>query len=88
MIPYWPNQALFLVLFKMLIDTPALITSRKNLHKLPQYLELMHPTWRKIDMLICHLGGSSQKAVEFQIKLKTYSKQHDDYQQGKDVLGM
>ena len=39
-VPYWPNQASFRVLFKMLIDIPVLITSRKNLLKLPQY-----PNW-------------------------------------------
>ena len=30
---YWPNQAWFPVLFKILIDIPVLITSRKNLSK-------------------------------------------------------
>ena len=49
MVPYWPNQVWFPVLFKMLIDIPILITSRKNLLKLPQYPELVHPMWRKVD---------------------------------------
>ena len=36
-VPYWLNQGWFPVLFKMLIDTPVLITSTKTLPK------LMHP---------------------------------------------
>ena len=87
-VPYWPNQVWFPVLFKMLIDIPILITSRKNLLKLPQYPELVHPMWRKIDIVVCHLAGSSQKAMEFQRKLKTYWKHHGDRQQGKSMLGI
>ena len=40
-VPYWPNQAWFSVLFKMLIDTLVLITSGKNHLKLSQYPELV-----------------------------------------------
>ena len=71
----------------MLIGIPVLITSRKNL-KLPQKPELVHLMWRKIDIVVCHLAGSSQKAMEFQRKLKTYWKHHGDRQQGKDMLGI
>ena len=89
-VPYWPNQVWFPVLFKMLIDTPVLITSRKNLLKLPQYPELVHPMWKKIDTVFCHLSGSLQKAIamEFQSKVKTYWKHRGDRRQGKDMLGM
>ena len=85
---YWPNQAWFPVLFKMLIDIPVLITSRKNLLKLPHYPELVHPMWRKMDIVVCHLSGSLQKALEFQSKLKTYWKYHGDPWQGKDMQGL
>ena len=43
---------------------------------------------RKIDTIVCHLAGSSQKAIEFQRKLKTYWKHCGDRQQGKDMRGM
>ena len=62
---YWPNQAWFPVLFKMSIDIPILLTSRKNLLKLRQYAELVHFMWRKTEILVCHLAVSSQKAMEF-----------------------
>ena len=87
-VPYWPNQAWFSVLLKMLIDKAVLITSRKNLLKLPQYPELVHPMRRKIDMVVYHLAGSSQKAMEFQSNFKTYWKHCDNRQQEKDMLGM
>ena len=40
------------------------------------------------DIVVCHLAGSSQKAIEFQRKLKTYWKHHGDRQQGKNMLGI
>ena len=79
MVTYWPNQPWFLVLFKMLIDMPVLITSGKNLLKLPQDPELVHPMWRKIDIVVCHSAGSSQKAKEFKKKLKTYWKDRGNH---------
>ena len=78
-VPYWPNQAWFPVLFKTLIDIPVLITCRKNLLKLPQYPELVHTMCRKIDIVVCHLASSSQKAMEFQSKFKTYWKHRGEY---------
>ena len=66
----------------LLIDIPILITSRKNLLKLSQYPKLVHSIWRKIDIVACHLAGSSQKAMEFQ------KKHHGERQQGKDMLDM
>ena len=59
---------------KMLIDIPILIASKKILLKLPQYPELVQLMWRKTDIVVRHLADSSQKAMEFQSKLKTYWK--------------
>ena len=87
-VPYWPNQAWFLVLINVLIDTPVLITSREKFLKLPQNPELVHSMWRKIDMVLCHLAGSLQKATEFQTKLQTHWKHHGNCQQRKEMLGM
>ena len=88
MVPYWPKQALFSVLFKMLIDIPILSTPWKNLLKLPQDPELVNSMWKKIDIVVCHLAVSSQKVMGFQRKLKIYWKHHGNCQQGKDMLGM
>ena len=87
-VPYWPKQALFSVLFKMLIDIPILSTPWKNLLKLPQDPELVNSMWKKIDIVVCHLAVSSQKVMGFQRKLKIYWKHHGNCQQGKDMLGM
>ena len=86
--PYLLNHDWLPVLFKVLIDTPVLIISWKNLLRLPQNPDLVHPMWRNIDTVVFHLAGSSQKAMEFQSRLKTYRKHHHDRQQGKDILGM
>ena len=65
MVPYWPNQVWFPVLFKMLIDTPILITSRKHFLKLPRYPELLQFFWRKLNMVVCHLVRHSRKQKSF-----------------------
>ena len=57
-VSYWPNQARFPMLIKVLIDTPVLLTSRKHFLKLPQNLQLVHSMWKKVDMVVCHLAGS------------------------------
>ena len=87
-VPYWPDQAWFSVLFKMLIDIPVSIASRKNLLKMTQYREPVHPMWRKIDTVVCHLSDTLQKPMEFQSKLKTYWKHHGNHRQGKDMHDM
>ena len=87
-VPCRPNHACLSVLFKMLIDTPVLITSMKNLLNHPQNLKLVHFIWRKIDMVVYHLVVSSQKAMEFKTKLKRYWKHRGNRQQRKDLLGM
>ena len=46
------------------------------------------PLWRKIDIVVYQLEGSSQKAIEFESMLKTYRKNRGDRQQEKDMLSM
>ena len=65
MVPCWPNQICFLVLFKMLIETPILITSRKHFLELPQYPDLLQFFWSKINMVVCHLADHSRKQKSF-----------------------
>ena len=84
-VPFWPNQPWFPLVFKMLTDAPVLLTSRKHLLHLPQHPETVHPIWRKINLLICHLAGSSQKAVGYLEKLQASSKLPRDHQQSKDI---
>ena len=62
-VQFWPNQPWFPLVFKMLPDTPVLLTSRKYLLHLPQHPETLHPIWRKINLLLCRLAGSSQNTV-------------------------
>ena len=41
--------------------------------------------WRKIDLLVFYLAGSSQKTAGYLKKLQTLSKYHGNPQQGKDI---
>ena len=66
LVPHWSSKAWFPVLLKIFIDISVLITSRENRLKLPEYPEMVLPMWRKIDIVVCHLTGSSQKEMEIQ----------------------
>ena len=63
--PFWLNQPRFPLIFKMLTDAPILLISRKNLLHLPQHPQTLHLIWRKVDLLACHLAGSSQKTAGY-----------------------
>ena len=64
-VPYWHNQPWFPLVFKMLISTPVLFTSRKKLLHLPQDPQQIHHLWRKIDLIVCHLSSSLEKAETY-----------------------
>ena len=69
----------------MLTDAPVLLTSRKHLLHLTQHPQTLHPIWRKIDLLVFHLAGSSQKTASYLKNLQASSKHHGDPQRGKDI---
>ena len=47
---------------------------------------MVHPMWRKTDVVVFYLAGSSQKAMELQSKLKTNWKHRGEGQQGKGMV--
>lgn len=51
----------------------------------PQHPMTLDPIWRKIDLLVFHLAGSSQKTAGHLKKLQALSKHHGNPQQGKDI---
>ena len=69
----------------MVTDAPVLLTSRKHLLHLPQHPQTMHHIWRNIDLLACHLAGSSQKTAGYLKKLQASFKQNGDPKQGKYI---
>ena len=72
-VPFWPTQVWYPVMLKMLVSTPILLNSRKSLLVLPQTPNLVHPMWKKINMLVVHLSCSLQKANHCQeMHLKPY----------------
>ena len=77
-VPFWPNQPWFPLIFKMLTDALVLLTSRKHLLHLSQHPQTVHSIWRKMDLLVCHLAGSSQKTAGYLKKLQASSKHHGD----------
>ena len=57
-VPNWPNQMWFPLIFEMIISVPILLTSRKLLLTLPGYEEeVCQPIWRNLDVLVCHISG-------------------------------
>ena len=61
-VPFWPTQVWYPVMLKMLVSTPILLNSRKSLLVLPKTPNLVHPMWKKMNILVVHLSDSLQKA--------------------------
>ena len=76
------------VMHKMLVSTPILLNSRKSLLVLAQTPNLVHPMWRKMNMLVVHLSGSFQKANQCQVMLLKYYQLHGEWEQKKGTTPM
>ena len=87
-VPFWPTQVWYPVMLKMLVLTPILSNSRKPLLVLPQTPNLIHPMWRKMNMLVVHLSGSLQKANQCQEMLLKYYQLHGKWEQKKGTAPM
>ena len=61
-VPFWPTQVWYPIMLEMLVSTPILLNSTKSLLVLPQTRNLVHPIWKKMNMLVVHFSGSLQKA--------------------------
>ena len=64
-VPFWPTQAWWPVLTKMLIKEPLVIPSRKNTLILHQDPKAVHPLSKQMLLLLCPLSGNTYKAKEF-----------------------
>ena len=87
-VPFWPTQVWYPVMLKMLVSTPILLNSRKSLLVLPQTPNLVHPMWKKMNMLVVHLSGSLQKANQCQEMLLKYYQLHGEWEQKKGTTPM
>ena len=73
-------------MLKMLVSTPILLNSRKSLIVLPQTPNLVHPMWKKLDMLVVHMSGFSQKANYCQEMLWKSYELHEEQEQEKGTI--
>ena len=74
--PYWPNQAFYPVLLKMLTDNPVILTARINFLQLPS---APGPTgYTNTWMFVCKVSGCNMQIKVFQMKLLTSSCHHGD----------
>ena len=58
-VSFWPTQVWYPAMLEMLVSTPILLNSRKSLLVLPQTPNQVHPMWKKTNMWVVHLPGSS-----------------------------
>ena len=87
-VPLWPTQVWYPVTLKMLVSTPILFNSRKSVLVLPQTSNLVHPMWKKMNMLVVYLSGSLQKANHCQEMLLKSYQLHGEWDQKKGTTPM
>jgi len=71
-VPYWPTQAWWPFLVRMLIAAP-LLPRYKDTLTLPSNPKLIHPLNKTLKLLLCHLSGDISKARDFQLQLPMLS---------------
>ena len=69
-VPNWPTQPWYSHLMKILIDTPLVLPSRKNLLVHPTLA--VHPIWKSLDLLACLVSGKNILTQKFWDNQLTY----------------
>ena len=72
-IPNWPTQTWWPYLMSMLINYPIILPRKTRTLFLPAQPEEIHPLHKKLELLACHLTGTSCLTKEFQKKLQNSS---------------
>ena len=56
-VPNWKTQTWYPTVIAMCLTEPILLSRHKELLLQPHNNSLIHPLWRKLDLLACHLSG-------------------------------
>ena len=72
-VPNWPTQIWWPYLMSMLIDFPLILPRKDDTLYLPAHPQLLHPLHKKLQLLVCHLSGSSSRAEAFRLALQKSS---------------
>lgn len=75
-VPHWPTQHWYTKVLSMTTDTPRLLPMGKNLLTLPEDPQLVHPLYRKLQLVACRVSGNASKVARFQTTLPPYSWHH------------
>ena len=72
-IPHWPTQSLWPYLTSMLIDYPLILPRTEKTLILPPRPNHLHPLYKTMKLLMCHLSGDLLKSRDFRMELQKSS---------------
>ena len=72
--PFWPTQAWWPTLTRMLIQALLVLPNRMDTLYLPQDPSAVHPLKNQMSFLLCHLSGNICRVKEFHRQLPTLSR--------------
>ena len=72
-VPNWPTQTWWPYLMSMIINYPIILPRKTRTLFLPEQPQEIHPPHKKLELLACHLSGTSCLTKEFQKKLQNSS---------------
>lgn len=75
-VPHWPTQPWWPYLANMLIAPPLILPREKDTLHLLSNPDLLHPLYKAIKPLLCHLSGNTSQARTFQRQLQMSSYKH------------
>ena len=84
-IPNWPTQVWYSMAMRMLVSHPVLLQHSPNLLLLPSHPQEVHPLHKKLDLLVCHLSGTSCRQVDFHKQLQALSCNHGEMEPKNNI---
>ena len=84
-VPNWPNQIWYPLLFKLIIQIPILLPSSRKLLSLPTSETSTHPLWKNLNMLVCVISGKTNSNRDCLRQLSTSYDSHGGQELPKDT---
>ena len=84
-VPNWPNQILYSLLFQLIIQIPIILPSSRKLLSLPTSGNSIHPLWKNLNLLVCYISGNPNLSRDFRRQLLISTDSHGGEELQKDM---
>ena len=84
-VPFWPTALWFSKLFSLMVASPCFLRHSQKLLYHPMNLDIPHPMFKHLNLIVCRLSGKHYKHRDFLQTLQRSSFQHGDQQPENNI---